>query len=441
MSPGNKFSSLKDFRLLVVLVLGAAAFMFSMKLVIGSSQDTRFHEIVWDSRAVVSEMVTKAGNDSALITDYVKESVLPYETGKRQSMDSLLPSYRAAHLKALSGIKQKIAGLNDSLWDKYIETRLFLVPDSTNIDCLDIDSAKKCCTKDGSCLDKAEVVFMDTSFPLKQMKYKIPLPVKVYSCVDQFLSKYPLFGIWALLLVIQVTLFAFFITWLLVLLFVRSHDKNVELIQLSIWVKLAYMIVLVVVGAGLYHILLEGTDAGNALIKRQYFMAEINQVFRIANVMGYLTAGLCLAGIVFSLIEIGKADEDKMFTKDEVEYLESRFKHFLTIAGVLLSLAVFSTGTFISALNSLDFIKVLTRSLGHSPVPNDFVLLYGLAHTFILLIFYIPARYMLDKLKTGSDVAAEDQSWLPIKKLAQLAVVGSPLLAGMFQTLFEMFSN
>ncbi len=431
---------IRDLKLLVVLLVGAIAFMLSMRLVLGSKNEKQFHEIIWDSRAIVGELANNATKDTARTRAYVTNYLLPYETGKRQNIDSLLPSFRTAHLKALAGLQQKIAGMNDSLWDHFIETRLFLVPDSACVDCLDMDTAKRYCGSDRCCLGNVEIVYMDTAFPQKQMRYKTSLPVKVYNCPEDFLSKYPLFGIWALLLVIQVTLFSFFIPWLLQMLFWRSHDKDVKLIQLNRGVKLVYIVVIVLACMGLYHLLLPGGD-NNVLVKRQYFMAGIDDVFEVANIMGYLTAGLCLAGIVFSLIEIDKADEDKVFSKEEIDYLESRFRHFLTIAGVLLSLAVFATGTFFSALNSLDFIRVISRSLGHSPVPNDYVLLYGLVHTFALLVFYIPARYKLDRLAMASgEKKVGEESWLPMKKLAQLAVVSSPLLAGLLQNLLEMFN-
>lgn len=247
-------------------------------------------------------------------------------------------------------------------------------------DSLDLDTAKRYCGSDRCCLGNVEIVYMDTAFPQKQMRYKTTLPVKVYNCPEDFLSKYPPFGIWAVLLVIQVTLFSSFIPWLLQMLFWRSHDKDVKLIQLNRSVKLVYIVVIVLACLGLYHLLMPSGD-NNILVKRQYFMAGIDDVFEVANIMGYLTAGICLAGIVFSLIEIDKADEDKVFSKEEIDCLESRFRHFLTIAGLLLSLAVFATGTFFSALNSLDLYR-------HQAGPS--VIRLYLMTMYCSMVWYIP---------------------------------------------------
>lgn len=80
-----------NLKLLAVLLVGALAFMLSMRLVPGSNNEKQFHEIIWDSRAITGELAADAKNDTARTRAYVMNYVLPNETGKRQNIDSLLP--------------------------------------------------------------------------------------------------------------------------------------------------------------------------------------------------------------------------------------------------------------------------------------------------------------------------------------------------------------
>src|SRR5690606_9236140 len=77
--------------------------------------------------------------------------------------------------------------------------------------------------------------------------------------------------------------------------------------------------------------------------------------------------------------------------------LGKTFHAYFILSAILLSLLVVSTGALYSAVNSLDFIKLLTDDWGYSPVRSEFVYLYGALYTIILLLIYVPARIRLEE--------------------------------------------
>jgi hypothetical protein len=414
----------KDLRLLLVILLGMTVFVISMKWVLGNRESPRFHEIIWDTRSITKDIVAKSEQDT------VSDTTVRYPIAKTKN-------YTTNHLKSLSLLKQKIAGLNDSSWEAYVKPRLFMISDSLLIESINLEEVIK--NKDKQYyLKNVKVVFVDEQLPLRRLQYKTDLPIKVYRDSDEFMSKYPIFGKWALLLIFQAVLYCILAIMLSVKLFTCSSNPAVRKLQIAPVIKIIYIVCILLACYVLYSLVIKGD--GGVISKSQYFMAELDHIFQVINGLGYFVAGLCLTGMLFSIIEINKAIAEKITDPVVIKYLDERLKLFLGIAALILSLAVFTTGTFFSALNSLAFIVQLSRAWGYSPIPSDFVVLYGLIHTFLLLVFYIPAKYQLDVLKANMVPAPPPQNWSIVKKLADIAIAGSPLLAGMLQSVIDIWN-
>ena len=415
----------KDFGLLVVVVFALGVSVYFVRVVLGDGTRPAFHEIAWDSRAIATKMVEQIAHDTTLATVPTTPVQLLKDTAKQPATGTPGVDPRQ---KAVAVLQQKIAGLNDSMWENFAATRLFADPERINA---------KLMTTAG--LNNVRIVYMDTAFPLRNYSFTTSLPVTEYPYLEEFISKYPIFGAWMLFIIFQMVAYSLIIPWLGVKLFGKV-DECAEGFQPEWYVKLIYPVAVLVVCFVLYRLIfLDGVNH-EALSKDQYFMYGLTGVFRWANGLGYVVAGMCIAGMLFTMLEIGKLPAGAP-SADVVKYLDGRLKLYFTIVAIVLSLGVFTTGTLFSALNSLDFVSELTKARGYTMFPSDYVVLYGLIHSFALMLFSVPAKYTVDNVKSRMVPAPEPEDWSQLKKLGGLAVAGSPLLAGLFQSLLDMVAK
>jgi hypothetical protein len=126
--------------------------------------------------------------------------------------------------------------------------------------------------------------------------------------------------------------------------------------------------------------------------------------------------------------------------------LRQEFNNYFYCVAIILSLAVFTTGTFFSGLNSLDIVQQISRSKGYNFLRYDFVYLYGLMHSFILLIFYLPTNFQFRKYaineneKTEAETKSEGAKGFAgdlFKSLLKIAIASSPFLASLLQSLAD----
>jgi len=100
------------------------------------------------------------------------------------------------------------------------------------------------------------------------------------------------------------------------------------------------------------------------------------------------------------MIFISKSEESLKLTQDtfkaKFNLLSHSLKFFLAVATVLITFSVFTTGTLRKAI----LLEVIVE--GVNMIPIEFVYLYGLQFTIVLVIFCLPIYFQL-RIK-GQDI-------------------------------------
>lgn len=323
-----------------------------------------------------------------------------------------------------------------------------------------------------------ETAFIDLALPAR-IDTTVMLRLTPVNRNIDFITRYPGFGSWLLLIFIFTGFCLIAISTCLYL-----TRKRVELFvenRISghnerdyYWATVLLVILLV-----LLSLLWKWTFYDGEVVRDIYFMKTLSFKLKWIFYLGILAGAFCLAGFIHSGVllgyfarEIRKArksirqmqqsgttedqvsdngqslelqraiDENK---RDRIIYegLGKTFHAFFILSAIILSLTVLCTGALYSAVNSLDFIKLVADDWGYSPVRSEFVYMYGALYTIILLIIYVPAHMRLAEITLPDEPAEKPTGrWWDLSKtlfgdLKSILIAASPLLASLAQALIN----
>jgi hypothetical protein len=275
-----------------------------------------------------------------------------------------------------------------------------------------------------------------------------------------FLVRYPTFGLWALSLIIQATLYWLFLPLMFYKIIVEPTDGEFGISRNT---RVIYLAVVLAICALIFITFVFGTGDDKQIVRPELFMDNLNIAFGYVNILGYLVAGVCLTGMLFCMIGAGSEAAganagNYKAVKANLDTIRGRFNQYFLITAIILSLAVFTTGQFFSALNTLDFMKVYNRSIGFEYFRNETVYLYAILHSFLLLLFYLPVHMGIAEAygkvngfaaalpaataavtaDSKKEVATSDPGTSLLRKFLDLFVVGSPLIAAFLKSLLDI---
>ncbi|TWF40426.1 hypothetical protein FHW36_104108 [Chitinophaga polysaccharea] len=434
----------KKLQPLLVVILGLIAFMGAFKLILnGENEQLQFHEINWNTRQVLNNVIDSSLQDSTAVLSLVQErqklQLLPQaDTRLRALKDSLVGKQRDALLK----IRGRIAVMNDTELQQFSSKSL-------RIDSLDLRLLKKMNGHEISQYQQpVTVVFCDSTLQVKEIRKKITLTAIPYDS-DRFMVKYPVFGYWIISLIVQATLYCLLIPYLLSIIFRKNNGEH----RLSVKWKIIYVVIVIAVCVSFYFLFLNAPSDEDNIVRNELFMHNLHTVFTIINSLGYFTAALCLSGMLFTFSDtraLLSAKSAPTYLSDLLS-VNNDFKVYFVLAALILTFAVIATGQFYAALNTLSFVKAYNLSIGYDYFRLDVVYFYGILHTFLLLLFYIPVQLQLAEanaevaaqaVATGAgDAARIGKTFEPAgtaKKIIDLLVVGSPMIAAFVKNLVDL---
>lgn len=307
---------------------------------------------------------------------------------------------------------------------------------------------------------------------------------KAISNVD-FVAKYPSAGLWTLLIIIFCSFCFICVT--------RCIDINNRIVKLfdfnnvTRYSNYTYYIIclLCLVAIGILSASWYITFLDNYVVKSIFFMRTQTTSMTWVLVIGYVTGAFCLGGFIqtSSMLSFFSKDHntkraaitDKINVEGQTSKIDAEleelkkqnesdqpifiklndyFRSYFILTAIVLTLLVLCTGALFNTVNSLDFIKLLADDWGYSPARPDFIYLYGALHTVIILLVYLPAQLrfaemqsILKEVKEPGNEDGQKKEKLndilknPFGQLKDVLIAASPLLAGIIQSLFDLFFN
>jgi hypothetical protein len=349
--------------------------------------------------------------------------------------------------------------------------------------------------------------FYDSATEVGELHKATELTVSNFTSDVDLFSKYPGFGIWAFLIITFCCCFAMTIGFC-----INSGDElsvltSSKLCNKAFSYSKSFWICLLLLGvfALVVYLTFYDTDA----IKDLYFMKGLGKRIGSISILGYTTAAFCFAGMISTatyvkcfiekiiatpdqktiqqalneeiakLNELLKAETDitkqadlqskiavknselitsqalantRLTAIENYKALKQLFRKFFYAIALLLALLVFCTGALYSAVDSMDFMKMVKSDLGFSPARHDFIYLYAALHTLLILLFYLPAQLVMDDYKDAVVVTTTSDEGtktgflsglgVQVKKLTEVLLVGAPLVASFAQWLLNLiFEN
>ena len=412
----------------------------------------RFHEIDWSPKVVTARLIKKAIADT---TDPTK-----LDTAKAFELQ------RKKHINELKRINKLLGGSTDTAFRKKFfkepEPSLFIHTSDFAIG--DYQYREDDTNTFVPITPKFYVTFADSSLVNGQLSDSIQLNIKRISPA-RFFNKYPGFGLWSLLLMIQAALY-FLLVAGLIYHFLSPSANKLFTDHLAYKPRSAIIIIIAMMLFVLAVYFLLFFSKTPEITPGKIFMRTLPKLFALVNAAGYLAAALCLAGMITSVINMYTLKENNTGMDPELVQriraeIRNRFNIYFIFTAIILSLAIFTTGVFFSSMNSMEFIKQVTRDQGYSPVNSDMVYLYGILNSFILIVAYLPSRFLIslfDKSipsppKTGVENGGADGRTEPNKKtitsglsamtknLTDVLVATSPFIASLLQNLLDYILN
>jgi len=411
----------------------------------------RFHEIYWSPKDVTNQLIEKAMADTA-------------DPAKLDTAEAF-KAQRKQHIDELKKIKKLLASRTDTAFRKkffdHPEPSLFI--HTTDFAIGDYDYNKKDRNDSVPITPKVYVTFADSFLVNGQVSASVQLYIKRVTPA-RFFNKYPGFGLWSLLLMIQAALYFLLIAGL-IYHFISPNSNKLFKDHLGYKRRSTVIVIIAMILFVLAVYFLLFFSKTPDITPGKIFMRTLPNIFALVNAAGYLCAALCLAGMITSVINMytlkeNSASIDAAMVQTLRKEIKNRFNIYFIFTAIILSLAIFTTGVFFSSMNSMEFIKQVTRDQGYSPVNSDMVYLYGILNSFILIIAYLPSRFLIslfDKSipspKTQDVTGAKEEQNEPDKKtltgglskmmknVTDVLVATSPFIASLLQNLLDYIFN
>jgi len=234
---------------------------------------------------------------------------------------------------------------------------------------------------------------------------RMPFPDKM-----AFFNKYPGFGYWFILGILQFTLW-FLMGVLVIGMMPGLKQKAREAFSFGgyLWCCLTPFIII-----GLFILVVYLWLIGDNVIKDTYFMNGFNGRMFLYSLPGYSLAVLCFGGYLYvakSLRGLNKeynkpGTDKKNFDLQQFNRLNTAFKFLFFLCAAILSVFVIWVGSLFLSVNSMDSMKYYSLISGKLFIPNDFIYLIGLVHSLLLVIFYIPVQLEFKSMEVVREQAA-----------------------------------
>jgi len=456
-SPDNKIAWLA--------ATGALGFIFGcIILFIGASPD--FHEVAYAPKAIGLRTV----NTSIAAYTHQKDSIQKLLDNLVIEKGDTVKTKQAALWKKKkesdSGIITKLTQYKEIFEDSsHIDTTTFNLLNKAlhfHITLEDLTRWDKDFAKQGFKWESpyVEGFLKDAAIPFTMAEDSISFKAIPASSNIAFITRYPITGIW----IILVLIFCSFCPMAAVTAFFLKKKADDMLAAPPDRKRYLSIGIIVLLFIGLLFLVCRLTFYDAGIIKDLYFMRDHTSFATWFTIMGAVSGALCLAGFIYtsSMLEskakpVVKAREEavtlKFSEKSETVQKEEAekeldwkklfgiFNTYFILASIILSLMVMNIGTLYSLINSLDFVRMLTNDWGYSPVRTDFLYLFGGLCTLVLLLVYIPARLRfaeadIPELKTDGKFFEFLKD--PFKYFTGMLAAASPLIVSIVQSLIDM---
>ncbi len=482
-----------NYKPLLITILGFIGFTAACYILFnrGEKKKSGFHEIEYNAASVADNILS------------LKTAALEV-TALKARADSVPHNF----IKILDDSVRKVEMLKltyrlDTSLSKRVEAKLVA---SINLDSLKRNDTLFCKTK----LTEEDSVYaggskyreMPLYFTLHEpelkgdtSKHLVKLPVRHFSSDIDFITKYPGFGAWALFITISFSCI-FIIAGL-------ALDANMQLVKLvsdsGCGKGLRHLLLFVICIVLLCAFISSSMDTfyDEDVVRNLYFLKRLDTSVGCISIVGYTTAALCFAGMLYTAgyVKCFQKKIDTEISKNQLlqsqiddlglaipqaptqiekinkqakfdqlnqqvksskllidnasaayQKLYSLFKYFFYCTAILLALLTFCTGALHSAIDTLDFVRLIKRSMGFSPVRYDFVYLYATLHTLLLLLFFLPGQLLFSSYTNKTILIQPQLTEKTIMSgfktqfdgLGKTLVATAPLLASFVQWLLNL---
>jgi hypothetical protein len=262
-----------------------------------------------------------------------------------------------------------------------------------------------------------------------------------------FIRKYPVFGFWSFVTIAQSTIWG-----LLILLLISSYNTFFKKIKenlsstvgLKFW-DIPVAIIIVGIFCGIFYEVI----VDNWVIDDHFFLEKYNTRMLWYAVTGYAFTVFSLSlNFVFTRVidAVSDAKVDAEKRKKVFEDVNGMFNTAFYNCALSLSLFIFWAGILVTGVNNLDTMKLYKALAGKPLIPSDYVLLIGLAHSLVLLIFFVPVHLQLKKLQGSNKADETTDTAFSLNTLltglgsglGTILITASPMLTGFAQMLLEL---
>ncbi len=428
--------------------IGLVFMILAINFVLGLGNYAPYTELRWDSRVATLRAIDSVLSKGSLQKFVARRAIDTSGTGA----DTITVAANKLAL-LLRNVADSAISQRDSSWEQTHGKYISVTNDISVYDKL----------KDNDSILNVSVVLHPMRIPgfTDTVTYAVPVRHNVNS--DDFFTRYPALALWALLMIIQLVFYAALLGWMYLKLFTNAGRETEDAI-LATNLQMRRKTVLRSVLAFLALCLALLWSDGNNMIKPAYFHSGLTYLMAAVSFGGYIAAGACIGYLLLvymsmrmemNAYENQEADTTNTETNDKATEAPANRKKYVkkyyeltylfntnfVLLSVTLTLGTMSIGSLFTGLSTLPLIKAITRSQGYTPFPQEYVTLFAILHTAILLSFYIIIHNRLKQWKKQLEIQdtdnPNDNSFFNILK--DTIANGAPLLAPILQHLFLQF--
>lgn len=302
-------------------------------------------------------------------------------------------------------------------------------------------------------------------YTIKNNHYPSNAAPKSQKSQIEFFVEYPKFGVWLVLMLIQITLWFSLIIPNLYLLYTYRSNNVWKSLTLNSWQILYNFLLALASMIAMLYVFNHYIYDKEVITYKIFPLAYSTRKIQILTLVGYLvstllfTAMLCSGSLLQAqLVKLRKAEGSSLESIKQFisnyQKLRGDFIVILVALGFMLSLMTISTSVCFEATNKLveKFFR-LPEGLSVTIAPQELVASYGLLNSLFLVIFFAPVftkfyyggKSINDKIAKSTEISAEEKNALDSEILTNktqslfkiLLLIISPLLSGILPDLLS----
>jgi hypothetical protein len=385
----------------ITIIAGISIFALGLFYTLQKSvakSNSKYFEYQWNQREIVDTLLKQyaeqlSQKDSlSQLADFTRKHK---KSKKKFSFHA--PQKLKKNLASIVQAQQRLALMNDTIFVKnYFDKRIHINTKLYSRETLIKKQIDSSCT-----FICVPIILVDSTLPQKRIDGWYNVKTVIQADSSAFYLHNPNFGLWLVLLLLEISLAILCIPLQVYYLFWVTpryvEDNEIDFSFLSSAFVFAFVALFCMV---FFNSFIFKNHTG--FLPFDWFQSSSSSVFESINYIGYFAGALSLTGFIKCVLQankirllVRKPKVSLLTMQESFQEIKQNLRIYFVVALFQILLSTLSILALVYSINNLPIVNAFSKIDGNELISYKVVCLYGLMHFLVVLVFYVVARQII----------------------------------------------